>query len=320
MLGDRPQLLAVAGHRARDADDLRARQPLAHLHPAQAARRAQGDAGAGRDRRARDRWRRYPAYKPTIVLQDADRRRREQRRGRSSSISRARTCGSLRGYALRLIERLQAMPQFIDVEGARQPGNPELRVAVDRQRAADLGVRVGDLASALRLMVSGEDEISSYREDGERYPVKIRVREDQRSDMRGDRRPDGAVDARRAGPRRQRRDARARRSARPSSSASTGSSRSASSPTSSPGSRSTSRSSDRRARSQTLNLPPGYRVQVQRPVEAARRDDHQHDPGARAGQHLHLHRSGAQFESFVQPLVIMTVLPLSVPFALLTLA
>ena len=63
-------------------------------------------------------------------------------------------------------------------------GNPELRVAVDRQRAADLGVRVGDLARALRLMVSGEDEISSFREKGERYPVKIRVREDQRSDMR----------------------------------------------------------------------------------------------------------------------------------------
>ena len=37
------------GHRARDADDLRARQPLAHLHPAEAARRAQG--------RRRSRWR-----------------------------------------------------------------------------------------------------------------------------------------------------------------------------------------------------------------------------------------------------------------------
>jgi HAE1 family hydrophobic/amphiphilic exporter-1 len=33
-------------------------------------------------------------------------------------------------------------------------------------------------------MVSGEDEISSYREGGERYPVKIRVREDQRNDVK----------------------------------------------------------------------------------------------------------------------------------------
>ena len=72
-------------------------------------------------------------------------------------------------------------------------GNPEVRVAVDRQRAADLGVRVGDLAGALRLMVSGEDEITSFREDGERYPVKMRVREDQRNDVDADRRADGAV-------------------------------------------------------------------------------------------------------------------------------
>ena len=32
-------------------------------------------------------------------------------------------------------------------------------------------------------MVSGEDEITSFREDGERYPVKMRVRENQRNDV-----------------------------------------------------------------------------------------------------------------------------------------
>ena len=81
-----PQLLAGPGHRARDADHLRARQPLAHLHPAEAARRAVGDAGADRDDGAQGRWRRYPAYQPTVVMQDADRRRRERRRSRSRSI------------------------------------------------------------------------------------------------------------------------------------------------------------------------------------------------------------------------------------------
>jgi len=74
------------------------------------------------------------------------------------------------------------MPALSDLKAVVNLSNPELRVAVDRQRAADLGVRVGDLARALRLMVSGEDEISSYRENGERYPVTIRVREDQRGD------------------------------------------------------------------------------------------------------------------------------------------
>ena len=82
-----------------------------------------------------------------------------------------------------LNERLQSLPQFIDVKARVNLGNPELRVDVDRQRAADLGVRVASLAGALRLMVSGEDEITSYREDGERYPVKMRVREEQRNDV-----------------------------------------------------------------------------------------------------------------------------------------
>src|SRR5204863_4504450 len=87
-------------------------------------------------------------------------------------------------YALRLLHEVQAMPSISDSKAAVNLSNPELRVSVDRQRAADLGVRVSDVARALRLMVSGEDEISSYREKGERYPVTIRVREDQRSDMK----------------------------------------------------------------------------------------------------------------------------------------
>ena len=89
----------------------------------------------------------------------------------------------LSGYAVQLNERLHALPELIDIKARVNLGNPEIRVAVDRQRAADLGVRVADLAGSLRLMVSGEDEITSYREGGERYPVKMRVREDQRNDV-----------------------------------------------------------------------------------------------------------------------------------------
>src|SRR5207249_1331624 len=61
--------------------------------------------------------------------------------------------------------------------------NPEVRVAVDRRRAADLGVRMSVVGNALRLAVSGDDEISSYREGTEQYPVKMRVLESQRRDI-----------------------------------------------------------------------------------------------------------------------------------------
>ena len=56
-------------------------------------------------------------------------------------------------------------------------------VAVDRARAADLGVRMATVGNTLRLMVAGDDEISTYREGGEQYPVKIRVLESQRRDI-----------------------------------------------------------------------------------------------------------------------------------------
>ena len=49
--------------------------------------------------------------------------------------------------------------------------------------SADLGIRMATIGSTLRLMVSGDDEISTYREAGEQYPVKIRVLENQRGDI-----------------------------------------------------------------------------------------------------------------------------------------
>src|SRR3954462_9428566 len=124
----------------------------------------------------------HPSYKPTIVM------RTPIGGGESSSypIQVNLTGPDLRklsDYALQLLQKLQPMPALSDLKAVVNLSNPELRVAVDRQRAADLGVRVGDLARALRLMVSGEDEISSYRERGERYPVTIRVREEQRANV-----------------------------------------------------------------------------------------------------------------------------------------
>jgi len=46
---------------------------------------------------------------------------------------------------------------------------------VDRQRAADLGVRMGDISSTVRLMFSGQDEISTYKEGSEQYPVTMQL-------------------------------------------------------------------------------------------------------------------------------------------------
>src|SRR5581483_5014188 len=57
-------------------------------------------------------------------------------------------------------EEMKKLPGLIDVEPGLNLNNPEYQVKVDRQKASDLGVRVSDVASAVRLMFSGDDEIS----------------------------------------------------------------------------------------------------------------------------------------------------------------
>ena len=46
---------------------------------------------------------------------------------------------------------------------------------IDRARASDLGVRVADIAGAVRLLMSGEDQISTFKEGSEQYPVTMRL-------------------------------------------------------------------------------------------------------------------------------------------------
>jgi HAE1 family hydrophobic/amphiphilic exporter-1 len=61
---------------------------------------------------------------------------------------------------------------------------PELRVEIDRDRAADLGVDTQDIASALRLMVGGEERVTRFRDEtmNEDYDVQVRVQDGGRND------------------------------------------------------------------------------------------------------------------------------------------
>ncbi len=58
--------------------------------------------------------------------------------------------------------------------------SPEVQVVIDRTRASDLGVRVSDIAGAVRLLMSGEDQVSTYKEGAEQYPVTMRLLPSQR--------------------------------------------------------------------------------------------------------------------------------------------
>jgi HAE1 family hydrophobic/amphiphilic exporter-1 len=61
---------------------------------------------------------------------------------------------------------------------------PELRVEIDRDRAAELGVDTEDIASALRIMVGGDDRVTRFRDEtmNEDYDVQVRLQEGDRND------------------------------------------------------------------------------------------------------------------------------------------
>ena len=92
---------------------------------------------------------------------------------------------ALAGYADDLVERSKQLGGIVDADTTLKLNKPELRVVIDRDRAADLGVDTSDIATSLRLMVGGEEEASRFRDESinEDYDVQLRLTEADRRDV-----------------------------------------------------------------------------------------------------------------------------------------
>jgi HAE1 family hydrophobic/amphiphilic exporter-1 len=91
---------------------------------------------------------------------------------------------ALAGYADDLVARSEKLGGIVDADTTLKLNKPELRVVIDRERAADLGVDTADIAQSLRLMVGGEEEASRFRDEkiNEDYDVQLRLTEADRRD------------------------------------------------------------------------------------------------------------------------------------------
>jgi HAE1 family hydrophobic/amphiphilic exporter-1 len=78
--------------------------------------------------------------------------------------------------------RMRASGLFVDAKSSWEPGKPEVQIQVDRRRAADLGVPVRGLATTVRTLVGGLD-VATFEEGGDRYDVRVRLEEAQRDDV-----------------------------------------------------------------------------------------------------------------------------------------
>ncbi|MCI0447594.1 efflux RND transporter permease subunit, partial [bacterium] len=88
---------------------------------------------------------------------------------------------TLANYADRLRQKSSELG-IIDADITLKLDKPELRVEIDRARAADLGVETADIATALRIMVGGDEEVSRFYDSSinENYDVQLRLSERDR--------------------------------------------------------------------------------------------------------------------------------------------
>ena len=80
-----------------------------------------------------------------------------------------------------LMAKLRTVPGIVDVDSSLIFGKPELGVTVGRSKASDLGVSVADVAETLRVLVGGE-KVSAFDDGGEQYDVYLRARPEDRAD------------------------------------------------------------------------------------------------------------------------------------------
>ena len=77
-------------------------------------------------------------------------------------------------YSQALLTKMKTVPDVVDADSSLVVGKPELRVVIDRARAADLGVKVGDIAQALNTLVAGQ-KVSTFNVGTDQYNVRVRA-------------------------------------------------------------------------------------------------------------------------------------------------
>jgi len=214
-----------------------------------------------------------------------------------------------------MTRRMRESGGFVDVDTSAAVRKPELRIVVDRQRAADLGARAGDIAATMRTMIGGE-VVTKVREGAEQFDVWLRLRPIERGSelaismlpiatSRGMTRLDAvATLTRDRGPAQINRYGRVRKvdvSANLSGI---------------PLGTAVDRVNEFAAQ---MNLPPGYEITYAGRAKIMK-DTFASFFAALGLSFLFMYMVlAAQFESFLHPVTIMLALPLSLPFALISL-
>jgi HAE1 family hydrophobic/amphiphilic exporter-1 len=79
-----------------------------------------------------------------------------------------------------IVPKLQAIPGLVDLDSTLKPDKPTVAISVKRDAASDAGLNVNMLASSLRTLVAGTTVGNWRAPDGENYDVNVRVAPESR--------------------------------------------------------------------------------------------------------------------------------------------
>lgn len=93
----------------------------------------------------------------------------------------------LRGYDLTVADRLAAeikraiegVPEVTDTRISRREGRPEQNLIVDREKIADLGLSVSNIAEVIQTNIGGS-RAGVFRQGGEEYSITVRLQPEDR--------------------------------------------------------------------------------------------------------------------------------------------
>lgn len=96
----------------------------------------------------------------------------------------------IRGYDLetsadlarQVVSRIERLPGIVDARVGERDGRPEQRIKLDRERIAQLGLSSRQVANAIQTNVGGS-RAGYYRIDGEEIPINVRLRPEDRRNL-----------------------------------------------------------------------------------------------------------------------------------------
>ncbi|MBP2668437.1 MAG: mdtB 1 [Deltaproteobacteria bacterium] len=116
----------------------------------------------------------YPALRPSVQNISALGRGGGIRATPLTFFLRGPDLTKLQEYGDRIVAEMRKIKGMVDVDTSLSNRKPEVRVYVDRKKASDLGVQVQNVASSLNVFVGGE-KVSKYREGADQYDVWLRA-------------------------------------------------------------------------------------------------------------------------------------------------